>query len=254
MKDFVPQGHAVLLRIRLRDAGDFVPSTRQRQVERKADNPLATLLGKQAGLNGNCLARSAAGQISAANAGVLALGIFAHDDPIHGVSSRVLERTGYAGQQADWSDIGVLIEALADGQPQPPQTDVVWNPRPADRSEVNGVEALQAIEAIVIHHAAGLQVVLAAPWEMLVCKPRLFGKTVKHAESFGDNFLTDAIARNDGDPERAVHALRLLRSGGGAQVSTHGERRQHEQHHADAAENDELPALICSDQKTRRCP
>ena len=54
----------------------------QRQVEREADDPLAAFFGEQAGLDGDGFARAAGGEIAAADAGVLALGVLAHDDPV----------------------------------------------------------------------------------------------------------------------------------------------------------------------------
>jgi hypothetical protein len=87
-----------------------------REVEREADDALAAFLGEQSSLNGNGFARTSTGKIATADAGVLAFGVLAYDDPVHRLGGRVAERTGHTRQQAHRADVGVLVEALADRQ------------------------------------------------------------------------------------------------------------------------------------------
>src|SRR3546814_2084335 len=61
----------------------------------------------------------------------------------------------HARHEARRPHIGVLVEALADGQPQLPEGDVIGNVRIAHRAEVDGIEAAQDIDAVLRHHAAG---------------------------------------------------------------------------------------------------
>src|SRR5947207_81215 len=63
---FVPQRHAVLLRIRLRDTGHLVASPGQCQIERETDDPLAAFFSEQTGLNREAFAGSTRGEITAA--------------------------------------------------------------------------------------------------------------------------------------------------------------------------------------------
>ena len=69
----------------------------------------------------------------------------------------VAQRARDAGQQPHRPDAGVLVEPLADRQPQPPEADVVRHAGPADRAEVDGVEPLQALQPVRVHHAAGFR-------------------------------------------------------------------------------------------------
>ena len=78
----VPQHHAVLLGIALGDAGDLLHPPRAGQVEGEAHDPLAALLGEQRGLQGDLVARAAAGQVAAAEARVLAFAVLPDDDPV----------------------------------------------------------------------------------------------------------------------------------------------------------------------------
>ena len=82
---------------------------------------------------------------------------------VSGVASR--SGLGDARQQPHRPDAGVLVESLADREAQPPEADVIRHVGPADRAEVDRVEPLQALQPVRVHHAAGFQVVLAAPGE-----------------------------------------------------------------------------------------
>ncbi|MNP49645.1 hypothetical protein D3C76_1438460 [compost metagenome] len=81
--------------------------------------------------------------------------------------------------------------------------------RPADRAEVQGVEALQLLEPVVRHHLAVLQVVVAAgPLEEfeLEVDAMLLRRGLDHAHAFGKDFIADAVAGDCGDPECLAHA------------------------------------------------
>ena len=127
--------------LRLGHAGDLCASAGQRQVEGVADDPLAALLGEQAGLDGDLLAASARDRLR---------------PPMPAYSPSVFSRTttqsmrlgGAVAQRArrrpgssrTGRDADVLVEALADRQAQTPQADVVGHAGPADRAEVDRVE------------------------------------------------------------------------------------------------------------------
>ena len=162
-EDLVPQHHAVLLGVALGDAGDLLDPAGAGQVEREADDPLAALLGEQRGLQGDLVAGPAAAQVAPAEAGVLALAVLPDDDPVEVGVVGLAQRGDDAGVEVHRADVGPLVEVLGDVQPQAPQADVVGDGRPADGAEVDGVEVLQGLQAVVGHHPAGLLVVLAAP-------------------------------------------------------------------------------------------
>ncbi len=104
---------------------------------------------------------------AAADTGIFALGILADDDPVELRPGDVAQRRGDARQDAGRAHIGVLVEGLADGEPQAPERDVVGNVGMAGRAEEDGVVAADLLAAILRHHAPVLLVVLAAPVEMV---------------------------------------------------------------------------------------
>ena len=100
---------------------------------------------------------------AAAHTGVFALGVFAHDDPVQVLRRAALEGGINAGQDAGGPHVGVLIEPLANLQPQAPQRDVVGDVWVARRAEQDGVLAPQLRQAIGGHHLAVGAVPVAAP-------------------------------------------------------------------------------------------
>ena len=98
---------------------------------------------------------------------IFALGILAHDDPIKVFCRNIPQRPGDAGQDARRAHIGVLIEALADGEPQAPERDVVGHVRRADRAEIDGIEGAKLIDPTCRHQHAMTLVMVGAPVELL---------------------------------------------------------------------------------------
>ena len=80
---------------------------------------------------------------ASAVAGILAFGILAHDHPVEIARTDIAQRRRDARQDLGRPHIGVLVEALADRQPQPPERDVVGHVGRADRAEIDGVEFLE---------------------------------------------------------------------------------------------------------------
>ena len=64
----------------------------------------------------------------------------------------VAQRAADAWQKPARTDIGVLIERLADRKPQPPQRDIVRDIRRTDGAEIDGVEVFQHFMAAGRHH------------------------------------------------------------------------------------------------------
>ena len=102
---------------------------------------------------------------AAAHAGILAFRVLADDDPVQVLGLDIAQRALNAGQDAGRADIGVLVERLADREPQAPERDVVGNVGGADRAEIDGVERLQLLPAVGGHHDAVLLVVIRSPVE-----------------------------------------------------------------------------------------
>ena len=147
----------------------------------------------------------------AAGPDVFALGILPDDDKIDIAGLFIAQRTGHAGQQEAGAEIGVLVEPLADRQPQPPERDVVGHARPADRTEEDRVELRQPLQRVVRHQRAVGQVVLTAPGKRLGVQPERtgdLGRGVQRLDPFRHDLLADAVARDDSDVI-AVHVVIL---------------------------------------------
>jgi hypothetical protein len=136
-----------------------------------------------------------------AAARVLAFGVFADDHPVDRGAAR--QRALDSGKHARGPHIGVLIEALADGQPQSPQGDMVGHVGRADRAEENGVERPQPLESALGNVMPVLEVVVAAPGEVLDVEPEsalFLRERIQHLESGCDHLDADAVAGNGGNP------------------------------------------------------
>ncbi len=164
-RDLVPHHHRMALRVALGDHGQQLAGARLRQLEREAHDALDADAGHHRHV-GRGLDRVALVD-AAADAGVLAFGVLAHDDPVQVLGLAALQRAVDAGQDARRAHIGVLVEALADLQAQAPQRDVIGNVRVAGRAEQDRVLVAQRVQAVLRHHDAVLAEVVAAPVEVL---------------------------------------------------------------------------------------
>ena len=107
-----------------------------------------------------------------------------------------------ARENSRWPHVGVLVEGLADREPQPPQCDMIRHFGHANRTEVNGVKIVQSFEPIFRHQDGVLLVVVGTPIEGFRCEGEASidgGASMKYFETDGDDFLSDPIARNGGD-------------------------------------------------------
>ena len=164
-KHLVPQHHAVALRVGLGHQRQVPPGPALRQGEGEAHDPPAAGPREHRGLDADLLGQAA--MHAPAGAGVLALRVLAHHDPVELARRDVAQRTRHARQQARRPDVGVLVEALADRQAQAPQRDVVRDVGGADRAEIDRIEAAQLVEPVVRHHPAMGAIVSRAPVEAL---------------------------------------------------------------------------------------
>ena len=138
----------------------------------------------------------------AANSGVFALGVLAHDDPVEFVAVDVSKRGRDPRQHAGRAHVRVLIEGLTDGKAQAPQGNVVGNVRMACRAKQNRVVLADHIPAILGHHAAVLLVVLAAPIEMIDLERKAaipFGDCGQDLDAGRDHLPADTVARDRRD-------------------------------------------------------
>ena len=136
---------------------------------------------------------------AAADAGIFAFRVFADDHPVEFLAVNVAQRAGDAGQDARRADIGVLIERLADREPQAPQRDVVGHVGRAGRAEQDGVVIPDLVAAVLRHHDAVLLVVFGPPVEMVDLEFEIavaLRQGVQHLDACGNDFGADAVARD----------------------------------------------------------
>ncbi len=198
--DLVPHHHGVALRVGLGDDGELPPRPPLRQSEGKAHDAQHARAGEDRGLRRDFLGQAA--MDAPAIAGIFALAVLAHDHPVEVARRAVAQRRRDARQHACRPHIGVLVEALADRQPQSPQRDVVGNVRIAHGAEEDRVATFQALQPVLRHHAAVLSVVVGAPGKMFDLEAEAAIARLErgeHAEPGGDDFFADAVGGNGGD-------------------------------------------------------
>ncbi len=144
---------------------------------------------------------------------VLALGVLAHDDHVDVAGPAVGQRRGNPRHQLAGAQVHVLVEAAPELHQRPVERDVVGNERgPADRAVEDRLERRELFEPVVGHHLAVLEVVVAAPVEVLPveldAEPASGG--FEDAQALRNGLLADAVAGNDGDPMPG-HASLLVR-------------------------------------------
>jgi hypothetical protein len=210
-RDLVPHHHGVALRVRLGDHRQVPAGPRPGELEREAQDPFDACARHDRhvhrGLDRQPLVHAAA------DAGVFAFGVLAHDDPVEVFAAAGAQRALKPRQDAGRPHVRVLVEALADLQPQAPQRDVVGNVRVAGRAEEDRVLVAQRIQAIGRHHRAVCAEVVAAPVEMLELEAKAgggVGQGLQHLLAGRHHFLADAVAGNGRDAV-SVHAANCRR-------------------------------------------
>ena len=151
--DLVPHHHGVTLRVRFGHDGEQLARARARERKGEAEDPLDADARHDRDV-GRDLDRQAAMHASA-DPGIFALGILAHDHPVELRTGHMAQRALNPGQYASRTNIGVLVERLADREPQAPEADVIGHVRRANRPEIDRVVARDLVAAVRRHHEAG---------------------------------------------------------------------------------------------------
>ena len=89
---------------------------------------------------------------------------------------------------------------------------MIRHPRRANRPQIDGVESLQRFNAVLGHHTAVLEIILAAPGKIRPFKPESSvqrGGGFQRLHALADHLRADAVARNDCDPV-CLHFFLLL--------------------------------------------
>ena len=128
-------------------------------------HPLAALMGKHAGLQGEGVRRT--GLEEPSYPGVFTLRVLTYDHHIDGGGGRGLYRRLHAGIEHNRAEVNVLVEPLANGENQG-DGDVVGDLACiANTSQKDRVKIREGIEHIIGHHHAVLEIVVASPVEVL---------------------------------------------------------------------------------------
>ena len=134
---------------------------------------------------------------STAHPGVLAFGVFTHDDPIEILGTTTFQGRVDARQYAGGSNVGVLIKTLANLQAQAPQGHMIRNVWVTRRTKQDGVFGDQVFQSIGRHHHTVLAIIIAAPFEILEIKFQMaigLGQLLHDMNASGHDFFADAVA------------------------------------------------------------
>ena len=123
------------------------------------------------------------------------------------------ERAGDARHVPDRAQRQVLVEGAADRDQQSPQRDVVGHPWRPNGTKEDRVVAAEPIQAVGGHHLAGLQVVVAAPGQLVPLEAKAVEAPclLEHALGRRDDLVTDAVARQNRDSVDERHGRARIR-------------------------------------------
>ena len=114
VENLVPQHHAVTLGVGFGEHGQVFARTALRQFEGKAVNALDPGTSEYRDFSGDLFRQPTVH--ATAVAGILALGVFPHHHPVDLIT--IVQRAFHPRQDTGRTHVGVLIETLADRQPQ----------------------------------------------------------------------------------------------------------------------------------------
>ena len=136
---------------------------------------------------------------AAADFGVFAFGVLAHDVKIDLARLEILYGRFHALQQAHRTQIHILLKSAPNGNQQSPQRNVIGYARIAHGAEKNCVERTKLFEAVFRHHAAGFEIGFATPIEVLPRNARIrtcLAAASTDSNALGNHFFSDAVAGN----------------------------------------------------------
>ena len=179
------------------------------QLEGVTHHALHTVGGVDGDFGGH-LVRGATAHRAAGTA-VQAFGAFTHHDEVD--VTRVGERGGNALVQLGRTQVDVLVEIETELEQQATFENAGLDARIADGAQQDGVGLLDALLFLFRKNRAVTQIALGTQIELLIFEfGDAFGRLLQSLLSPRSHFLTNAIARNDGDGVllcRITHSTRL---------------------------------------------
>jgi hypothetical protein len=108
---------------------------------------------------------------TAALSGVFSFAVFPYDNPIKIFGAAITEGRVQPAQDTGRAHIRVLVEALADGEAQPPKSHVIGKIGSAHGPEIDGIKRAETVETVIGHHAAVITEKLRTPRKLLEAQP-----------------------------------------------------------------------------------
>ena len=195
----VPVRHAVDDSVRFGRRRHVAARPRHRQLERVAHDAVAAPAREDRLLDGQLLRRAPVE--APADLRVLPFVVLAHDHHVDVRGPAAGERRPGPLQEANGSQVDVLMEAAPDRDQKAPERDVVRHTGKSHGAEEDRLERPEPVETVFRHHAAGFGVALAAPVERrpLDVEAEPAARGVEDAHAFGHDFLADPVAGDRGD-------------------------------------------------------
>lgn len=122
-RNLIPQHHPVALRIALRHHGQQLPWACLRRLERKPEDPLHAHPAEDGRLGGHFPGEAAVRATPLPR--VLAFTVLAHNHPVETAHRAVAQGGAGAAEDPGRAHVSVLLEGLADGEPQAPEGNVI---------------------------------------------------------------------------------------------------------------------------------
>src|SRR6266702_3125374 len=120
---------------------------------------------------------------ASSQAGILTLGVLAHDHPVQVALLAAAQRRRYTGQDFRRPKICILVEALANRQTQPPERHVVRDAGRAHGAEVDRIKSPQPVQCVGRHHRAVFSVVVGAPRKLFYLQAKAARSLLKCLQS-----------------------------------------------------------------------
>ena len=212
--DFVPHHHAEFLRIGFGHHGQMLARPLARAIKGEAHDPLDPDTGENRHLGRHLLRQPT--MRPPAMAGIFALGILPHDQPVEIAGPDVPQRRNHPRQHPRRANIGILIKPLADRQAQAPQADMIGNILRPHRPKINRIRLFQGLQRPRRHEHAMLAEIGRAPVIMVHLKfePAIPARqSIKRLQPGGNHLGANAVSRNGCDAVAAHGSISLIRHG-----------------------------------------
>ena len=165
-----------------------------RQLERITDYSVASTFRKNRLLHRQLVFRSRIQ--SASDLRVLAFVILANHADVDVPGFKIPDRRLNPAKKFCRAQVDILAKTAPYRDQQPPQRNVIGDPRKSDSAQKDGIAVLQLVETILGHHSTCLYEAFAAPIEVAPCqtKVKFTADRLYDAQPFRNNFASYAVS------------------------------------------------------------